>query len=106
MNLVQARKVAKLRATVAEGDTFRAVAEEWFAKNSGRRSSHYAIRERRNLEKDLYPFIGTRRVADVEPMVLHELAVHVKAPSVFRSSSTRPPMASKRRPATSSSLAI
>ncbi|WP_038212805.1 tyrosine-type recombinase/integrase [Xenophilus azovorans] len=70
VNLVQARKVAKLRATVAEGDTFRAVAEEWFAKNSGRWSSHYAIRERRNLEKDLYPFIGTRRVADVEPVEL------------------------------------
>lgn len=67
---VQARKLVKLRATVAEGDTFRAVAEEWYGKHHTRWSSHYAIRERRNLEKDLYPFLGDRRLADVEPVEL------------------------------------
>ena len=28
-------------------------------------SSHYAIREKRNLEKDLFPFLGARRIGDI-----------------------------------------
>jgi integrase len=67
---VQARKLVKLRATVAESDTFRAVAEEWFGKHKVRWSNHYAIRELRNLQKDLFPYLGERRLADVEPVEL------------------------------------
>ncbi|MET3374245.1 integrase [Variovorax boronicumulans] len=67
---VQARKSAKLRATVAESDTVRAVALEWYGKHESRWSSHYAIREKRNLEKDLFPMLGERRLSDVEPVEL------------------------------------
>lgn len=67
---VQARKVAKLKAVVQESDSFKATALEWFGKHQDRWSEHYAIREKRNLEKDLFPHIGTRRIADIEPVEL------------------------------------
>ncbi|MGJ7494383.1 hypothetical protein ACSFA8_04845 [Variovorax sp. RT4R15] len=47
---VQARKMAKLKAKVVESDTFRATVLEWFGKHLSRWSTHYAIREKRNLE--------------------------------------------------------
>lgn len=49
VNLVQARKLAKLKALISEADTFKAVALEWFGKHESRWSTHYAIREKRNL---------------------------------------------------------
>jgi len=33
-------------------------------------SSHYAIREKRNLEKDLFPYFAARRVSDIKPVEL------------------------------------
>ena len=42
---VQARKLAKLKSVVAEGETFKATAEEWYGKNASRWSSHCAIRD-------------------------------------------------------------
>jgi len=55
IDLVQVRKLAKLKRVVADGDTFGATALEWYGRNEARWSSHYAIREKRNLEKDLFP---------------------------------------------------
>ena len=57
---VQARKIAKLKET----------ALEWFEKHQTRRSSHYAIREKRNLEKDLFPYFAARRIGEIEPIKL------------------------------------
>ena len=67
---VQVRKVEKLKAIVSDADTFKAIADEWYAKHAGNWSGHYAIRERRNLDKDLIPFLGERRLADVQPFEL------------------------------------
>ncbi len=70
VNLVQARKIAKLKALISEADTFKAVALEWFGKHESRWSAHYAIREKRNLEKDLFPYFAERRIGDIEPVEL------------------------------------
>jgi integrase len=67
---LQLRKIEKLKALTPEGDTFKATALEWYAMKLDSWSSHYAIREKRNLEKDLFPFIGERRVCDIEPVEL------------------------------------
>lgn len=67
---LQARKLAKLKAVAAESDTFKATALEWYGKHESRWSSHYAIREKRNLEKDLFPHFAYRRVSDIEPVEL------------------------------------
>jgi hypothetical protein len=55
--------VVKLKAPVNSGDTFRETALEWFDKHHARWSGHYATREKRNLEKDLFPYFDVRRFA-------------------------------------------
>ncbi len=67
---VQARKVAKLKALTPAGDTFEATAREWYAMKLDSWSSHYAIREKRNLEKDLFPFLGSRHIGEIEAIEL------------------------------------
>jgi integrase len=67
---MQARKVAKLKAATPAGDTFKATALEWYAMKLDSWSSHYAIREKRNLEKDLFPFLGARHIGEIEAIEL------------------------------------
>ena len=67
---VQSRKVAKLKALTPAADTFEATAREWYAMKLDSWSSHYAIREKRNLEKDLFPFLGSRHIGQIEAIEL------------------------------------
>ena len=67
---VQARKIGKLKSTIPAANTFKATALEWYALKLDSWSSHYAIREKRNLEKDLFPFLGDRNIADIEAVEL------------------------------------
>lgn len=67
---VEARKIAKLKETALDADTFKETALEWFEKHKSRWSSHYAIREKRNLEKDLFPYFAARRIGEIEPIEL------------------------------------
>ena len=50
---VQARKVEKLKGTREGGDTFKAVALEWHAKQESEWSPGHADRTKRQLERDL-----------------------------------------------------
>lgn len=70
INPIQARQVVKLKATVNTGDTFRETALEWFDKHHTRWSGHYATREKRNLEKDLFPYFADRRIGGIEAIEL------------------------------------
>lgn len=65
-----ARKLEKLKGFKQEGDTFKAVALEWHAKQVGRWSPSHADRTRRQLERDLFPWLGDRQMAEIEPMEL------------------------------------
>ncbi len=67
---VQARKVARLKQAAAGADTFKEIALEWYDKHHDRWSEQYAIREKRNLEKDLFPYFAARRMSDIEPIEL------------------------------------
>lgn len=67
---VQARKVDKLKATNPAGDTFRVVAWEWFDKQSSQWSEAHAQRAKRQFERDLLPWLGERKLADIEPVEL------------------------------------
>jgi len=67
---VQARKIAKLKETALGADSFKETALEWFDKHKTRWSDHYGIREKRNLEKDLFPYFAARRIGDIEPIEL------------------------------------
>lgn len=67
---VEVRKVQKLKAGRTEGDTFKLVALEWYKKQAPQWSSGHAGRQLRQLERDLFPWIGERRMVDVHPMEL------------------------------------
>lgn len=76
---VQARKVEKLKAAVSQGDTFRAVGLEWYGKQSPGWSGHHQTRELRNLEKDLFPWLGDRRMGEIEAVELLATVRRVEA---------------------------
>lgn len=67
---VQHRKIEKLKALTPANSTFKATALEWYEKKLDSWSSHYAIREKRNLEKDLFPFLGVRDIGKIEAVEL------------------------------------
>lgn len=67
---VQVRKIEKLKATRTDGDTFKAVALEWYAKQVPQWSPSHASRMLRQLERDLFPWIGERRIAEIQSMEL------------------------------------
>lgn len=65
---VQLRKIDKLRSVTPDADTFKVTALEWYDMKLPEWSGHYAIREKRNLEKDLFPFFAARRIGDIQPI--------------------------------------
>lgn len=67
---IQAKKVEKLKAVNPAGDTFKNVALEWFEKQEHQWSEAYAVRTKRQLERDLFPWLGERRLAEIEPVEL------------------------------------
>jgi len=67
---VQARKVEKLKATRTGDDTFKAIALEWYAKQAPQWSDSHADRMLRQFERDLFPWIGARPIAEIHAMEL------------------------------------
>ena len=68
---VQARKVEKLKASASlAGDTFRVTALEWHDKQKAEWSQAYATRTLRQLERDLFPWLGARRLSEITPVEL------------------------------------
>ena len=67
---VAARRVEKLKASIPDGATFKAVAGEWFAKQAPQWSPSHAARSLRQLERDLYPWIGDRPIAEIHALEL------------------------------------
>lgn len=66
----QARKVEKLKGTREGGDTFKTVALEWHQKQLDSWSPSHADRTKRQLERDLFPWLGERLMGEIEPMEL------------------------------------
>ena len=73
------RKINKLKESANLSDTFKETALEWYEKNKSRWSSHYAVRELRNLEKDLFPYLGERRIGQIETIELLAVIRKVEA---------------------------
>lgn len=67
---VQARKMEKLKGLAVDGSVFKVVALEWHAKQVGTWSASHAERTQRQLERDLFPWIGDRQMESIEPMEL------------------------------------
>lgn len=67
---IQARKVERLKAMNPAGDSFKVVALEWYEKQEPQWSEAHAVRAKRQFERDLFPWLGDRRLADIEPVEL------------------------------------
>ncbi len=67
---VQARKLDKLKSTRNTGDTFKAIALEWYGKQAPQWSASHALRMLRQLERDLFPWIGERPIAQIHALEL------------------------------------
>lgn len=76
---VQARKVEKLKATLPDGVTFEAVAAEWYVKQAPQWSESHASRSLRQLERDLYPWLGHRPIAEIHSMELLAVLQKIEA---------------------------
>ncbi|ENL7652166.1 tyrosine-type recombinase/integrase [Enterobacter cloacae] len=52
------------------GNTFEAIAREWYEKRTDRWSAGYAEEMMKTFETDVFPFIGGRPIAKIKPMEL------------------------------------
>lgn len=59
------RKAVKATKTERAGNSFEVVAREWFAKNSATWAENHGSRIIRRLERDIFPWIGGRPIADI-----------------------------------------
>jgi integrase len=66
----QARKLKRLNAITPGGSTFREIAQEWLSKQSPHWSLGHAERSKRQLERDLYPWLKDRPLVEVQPVEL------------------------------------
>ncbi len=60
----------RLQKKQAQGETFEVYANAWFERRRAEWGEHHQTRERRNLDKDLIPWIGKRPVAEITAPVL------------------------------------
>lgn len=67
---VQTRKIEKRKISRNEGDTFKTIAVEWYKKQVPQWSPSHAKRMLRQLERDLFPWIGERPIAQIHAMEL------------------------------------
>lgn len=61
------RKRTRTTPAVLQVDTFKGVASEWLSNQTGVWSEGHELRCRRQLERDLYPALGSRRLGEIRP---------------------------------------
>jgi len=66
INPAQHRQQARMQAAAASANSFEAVAKEWIAKNLPTWAPSHASKIIRRMEKDVFPWIGKRPIAEIE----------------------------------------
>jgi len=64
------RKAKKLARSEANANSFEVVTREWFEKQKTVWSESHADKIIRRLERDVFPWLGKRPIADIKPMEL------------------------------------
>ncbi|MDE2128735.1 MAG: integrase arm-type DNA-binding domain-containing protein [Betaproteobacteria bacterium] len=71
------KQAKKLRERTMAASSFEAVAKEWFQRHLADKAENHRVKVIRRLERDVFPFIGTRPVAEIKPpevlAVLHRI---------------------------------
>jgi len=66
INPAQYRQQARLQSAAASANSFEVVAKEWIAKNLPTWAPSHASKIIRRMEKDVFPWIGKRPIAEIE----------------------------------------
>lgn len=72
------RKAVKAGRILAAANSFEAVTREWFAKRSSEWADSHADRVIRRFERDIFPWIGTRPIVDIEPSEVWSVAQRIE----------------------------
>lgn len=67
---LQARQIEKLKASVGSGNTLAATASDWLERGKPNWSDTHYVRESRNINKDLIPYLGKRAIGSIKPIEL------------------------------------
>lgn len=59
------RKAAKAARAVEQADTFEVLAREWHGKQAAKWTERHAVRTLDRLQKDLFPFLGSRPIKEI-----------------------------------------
>jgi integrase len=75
-----AERMAKKTAVILATEyTFEKIAARWLEHWKGNKSARHVATTRNRLRVNVYPVLGSRPVAEIEPMELVELAKHIDA---------------------------
>ena len=61
------RKAHKMARVEARGNSFEVVAREWYEKQKPTWAENHAEKIIRRLERDVFPWLGTRPISDIQP---------------------------------------
>ncbi|OTA16700.1 integrase [Xenorhabdus vietnamensis] len=70
INPSEVRKAEKISSANQIENTFKNITLEWYEKRKDRWSASYAIEMMETFEKDVFPYIGNRPIAEIKPMEL------------------------------------
>lgn len=73
------RKAEKTAVFVTTEHTFKKIAEQWLEHWRGNKSARHAETTRNRLKANVYPALGERPIAQIEPMELVKLAKDIEA---------------------------
>lgn len=75
----EAKRAQLAEQTAAAVNTVEAVGLDWLATHKGGWSEAHYTRESRNLTKDVFPYLGKRRIGEIEPPELLQVIRKVEA---------------------------
>ena len=81
------KRIEKLAAVEVAAGTFKAVADKWYADKAPHRSRSWREATRRWLDKELYPVIGSKPLADISPAAVLAIMKAMEARGAPRSAS-------------------
>ena len=73
-----AKKAAQRAARIASGNTFEAIAREWLSRQRRRLAQRYCALLLARLEADIFPWIGSRPIAEIDAPELLEVLRRVE----------------------------
>lgn len=75
----EAKKAAKKGSALRKASSFELIAREWLAKNEPAWSPGHALTVRCRIEKDVYPVIGNKPVAEITASDVRDMLLKIEA---------------------------